>query len=169
MSFSSGSVPPVVEIIPPGARGAGFWIRALALSIDGTLVGLLMLPVYVSSAFSMASDIGAGVPFTPFAFDLPFLLNVVVPWLYSAALESSPWQATVGKKICGLYVTGLGGERISFARASGRYFAKYLSMIPLNLGFVMAAFTPRNQALHDKLAGTLVWQKKGANTSPPMK
>jgi uncharacterized RDD family membrane protein YckC len=71
-------------------------------------------------------------------------------------MESSTWQATLGKKILGLKVTDLAGNRISFARASGRFFGKILSGMILGIGFLMAGFTARKQALHDILAGCLV-------------
>jgi uncharacterized RDD family membrane protein YckC len=56
----------------------------------------------------------------------------------------------------GIRVTDLDGGRISFGRATGRYFGKILSGLILGIGFLMAAFTERKQALHDLLAGTLV-------------
>ena len=77
-------------------------------------------------------------------------------WIYYAALESSSWHATLGKKILGLKVTDLTGNRITFARASGRFFGKILSGMILGIGFLMAGFTARKQALHDILAGCLV-------------
>ena len=77
-------------------------------------------------------------------------------WLYWSLLESSAWQATLGKKIMGLQVTDLQGRRISLERASGRYFGKTLSTLSLLLGFLMAGFTKKKQALHDLIAGTLV-------------
>ena len=84
------------------------------------------------------------------------LLSVVVGWLYYALMESSGMQATLGKKALGLIVTDESGQRISFARATGRYFAKIVSALILLIGFIMVAFTERKQGLHDKLAGTLV-------------
>jgi uncharacterized RDD family membrane protein YckC len=80
----------------------------------------------------------------------------MLSWIYYASLESSAWQATLGKKILGLKVTDLAGNRISFARASGRFFGKILSGMILGIGFLMAGFTERKQALHDILAGCLV-------------
>jgi uncharacterized RDD family membrane protein YckC len=77
-------------------------------------------------------------------------------WLYFAAFESSRWQATPGKKVLGLRVTDLEGKRLSFIRASGRYFGKIISWLLLGLGFVMAGFTEKKQALHDMLASCLV-------------
>ncbi len=84
----------------------------------------------------------------------PFI--VAIGWLYEAILTSSSWQATVGKKILGLKVTDEMGNRISFARATGRHFAKIISVMTCFIGFIMAAFTARKRALHDMIAGTLV-------------
>ena len=77
-------------------------------------------------------------------------------WIYEASMESSARQATVGKMALALKVTDLEGRRISFARASGRHFAKYISGMILLIGYIMAGFTERKQALHDMIAGTLV-------------
>jgi uncharacterized RDD family membrane protein YckC len=86
-------------------------------------------------------------------------IRTVLNWLYFSLLESSGWQATLGKKALGLEVTDLAGRRISFGRATGRFFAKYISAIILMIGFLMAGFTEKKQALHDILAGTLVIRK----------
>jgi len=88
-----------------------------------------------------------------------FLLALVLTWLYYALLESSSWQATLGKKALGLEVTDLAGGRISFGRATGRYFARWISAMTLGIGFIMAGFTEKKQALHDILVGTLVIRK----------
>jgi uncharacterized RDD family membrane protein YckC len=72
-------------------------------------------------------------------------------------LESSSWQATIGKKVLGLAVTDTEGRRISFGRASGRYFAKFVTnLIPLFIGYILTGFTERKQAIHDMIAGCLV-------------
>ena len=84
------------------------------------------------------------------------LLSMVVGWLYFALMESSNKQATVGKIALNIRVTDLNGNRISFGRATARYFGKYLSAMIAMIGFIMAAFTKRKQALHDILAETLV-------------
>jgi len=69
---------------------------------------------------------------------------------------ASEKQATLGKMAMGLIVTDDNNQRLTFGRATGRHFAKYLSGLALGIGFVMAAFTERKQALHDMIAGTLV-------------
>jgi uncharacterized RDD family membrane protein YckC len=71
-------------------------------------------------------------------------------------MESSSRQATVGKIALGLRVTDLNGERITFLRATGRYFGKIISGMILYIGFIMAAFTEKRQALHDLMAECLV-------------
>jgi ssDNA-binding Zn-finger/Zn-ribbon topoisomerase 1 len=86
-------------------------------------------------------------------------------WVYFAVLESSEWQATLGKMVCGLIVVDEYDNRISFARATGRYFAQILSALILGIGFIMVAFTRRKQGLHDLLAGTLVTRKQAASST----
>jgi uncharacterized RDD family membrane protein YckC len=83
-------------------------------------------------------------------------LSSCANWIYEAALESSSKQATLGKMALALKVTDLAGQRISFVRATGRHFAKILSGMILMIGYIMAGFTERKQALHDMIAGTLV-------------
>lgn len=87
---------------------------------------------------------------------MAIVITTVLAWLYFAVLESSPWQATLGKLALGIRVTDLQGRRISFPRALGRYLAKYLSLIILGIGFLMVAWTKRKQGLHDMIANTLV-------------
>ena len=83
-------------------------------------------------------------------------LSVVVLWLYYAILECGAHQATFGKRALAIKVTSLAGERVGFWRSFGRQAGKILSTALLGLGFVLAAFTRRKQALHDLLARCLV-------------
>ena len=120
---------------------AGFWVRFVAFLIDACILAL-----------------GTGIV-TAATFGFGIVLSFVAPWLYEAFMLSSEWQATVGKRAMSLVVTGANGNRISFARATGRHFAKYVSAFILLIGFIMAAFTAKKQALHDMMAETLVIQK----------
>ncbi len=88
--------------------------------------------------------------------DLVLLMANGFAWLYAAGLESSPWQGTIGKQIMGLVVTDSAGRRVSFLRATGRHAAKYLSALPLFLGFMAALFNAQRLTWHDRLAGTRV-------------
>jgi uncharacterized RDD family membrane protein YckC len=117
---------------------AGFWARLGAVLIDAIIVN-------TATGILTAITFGAGVIFFFFG-----------PWIYEAWMMSSEWQATVGKRALGIKVTGLDGGRISFARATGRHFAKYISTFLLLIGYIMAAFTAKKQALHDMIAETLV-------------
>jgi uncharacterized RDD family membrane protein YckC len=84
------------------------------------------------------------------------LVFLLVQWLYFALMESSVRQATVGKLAVGLKVADLKGRPISFWRASVRYFAKFISLVPLGIGFVMAFYNRRKQGFHDLISGCLV-------------
>ena len=86
-------------------------------------------------------------------------VSIVINWLYYALMESSAKQGTLGKMACGIKVTDMEGKPITFGRASGRFFAKILSGIICAIGYIMAGFTEKKQALHDQIASTLVLRK----------
>lgn len=97
-------------------------------------------------------------------FFLAPIWSVILAWLYFALMESSSKMATVGKQALGIIVTDLNGNRISFGKATGRYFGKIISCAILYIGFLMALWTDRHQALHDMMAGTLVLNGKANET-----
>jgi uncharacterized RDD family membrane protein YckC len=143
-----------------GVRYAGFWIRFVAAIIDGVLLGIVVWPV--SAIFGLSIGIAGSQVSMP-EIGIHLVRGIVIwtmflgaGWLYEASLESSSKQATVGKMALGLKVTDEYGQRISFTRATGRYFSKILSRMILLIGYIMAGFTARKQALHDMIAGTLV-------------
>jgi uncharacterized RDD family membrane protein YckC len=74
-------------------------------------------------------------------------------------MESSSKQGTLGKTIVGIKVTDSNGDRLSFGRAAGRYFASIVSGLTLGIGFMMAGWTSKKQTLHDMIANTLVVNK----------
>ena len=147
----------------PGAASfsyAGFWLRLAAYILDSLLLGFtagiaVLMPLMSRGAISADNpwEIYTGTTQQFFALRL---LILMIQWVYFALLESSPWQASLGKRLLGLKVTDLEGHRISFARASARYFCTLLSGFILMAGFIMIAFTQRKQALHDILTGCLV-------------
>ena len=55
---------------------------------------------------------------------LMVVISAVIEWNYSARLESSRWRGTLGQQLFDLRVADAAGRRVSFARASGRYFAQ---------------------------------------------
>jgi uncharacterized RDD family membrane protein YckC len=146
---------------------AGFWLRfvawfidAIVLGIGGAIltapivgVGFFNLHALMHGRFSLGDFIGHGFGFRA------VIVGQLLHWVYYALLESSTWQATLGKKALGLEVTDMMGARISFGRASGRWAARYISTMTFLVGYIMAGFTARKQALHDMIAGTLVIRK----------
>jgi uncharacterized RDD family membrane protein YckC len=128
------------------------------------LLGCLVVAVFINILFFIALlSTGGAAPTDSLLVQLAFfLILLVLTWLYFAGLESSAWQATVGKRLIGLLVTDTAGRRLSFGRSTARYFAKLLSALPILIGYLLAAFTPRKQALHDLIAGTLVVRKSGS-------
>ena len=152
---------------------AGFWRRFIAYVIDVFVVTVPLAVVF----FAIPGDIftvcgehvdkifdqdGVASQSTSYKCEtttLADMIMIVVAWLYYAVMESSANQASLGKMVIGIVVTDTDGNRLSFGRASARYFAKFLSFITLMIGFIMAAFTKRKQALHDIMAGCLVIRK----------
>jgi uncharacterized RDD family membrane protein YckC len=152
---------------------AGFWERVGAYLIDGLILGIpfgivVIVMIFLFGGFGMMlhrspAEPGAAAALVAPVFMIFFLgmfVFVGLQWLYFAGMESSPRQATFGKSVMSLRVTNYEGQRISFGHATGRFFAKIVSgMVPLAIGYIMAVFTEKKQALHDFIAGTLVLRK----------
>lgn len=144
-----------------GLRYGGFWIRVVAAIIDAIIVRTLAWPIGLMFGLGGLAGTLGGFPHGAMGLHLlgsGVVIVVIIfgSWLYEAFMLSSPYQATLGKMIFGMKVTDLSGNRISFGRATGRHFAKWLSSMILFIGFIMVGFTERKQGLHDMLAGTLV-------------
>lgn len=127
---------------------AGFWRRLLGFVIDMLLLGTVQGAIAFGVLSMQPGDYAALVNIS--------IVSSLVAWGYFALMESSPLRATVGKLAIGIWVGDAHGDPISFTRASFRFWFKSLSAASIALGYVIAAFTPRKQALHDLLAGTLV-------------
>lgn len=164
---------------------AGFWLRLVAYLIDTAILTVAFGVVFalslgtfglhffrgfvpgISERPNVSYDPGYNYSWHP-AFPAAALsvifflipLTIVVSWLYFALMESSLRQGTLGKIALGLFVTDLQGRRVTFARATGRFFSKVITgLIPFLIGYIMAGFTQKRQALHDMIAGCLVLKK----------
>ena len=160
VSGSSYSAPAPSYPAVAAAGYGGFWVRVVAAIIDAIILRVVVAPVaMIFGGIGLAGGMIPGVPHAGLALlggGVTFILLLFGSWLYEAFMESSSYQATLGKMIFGMKVTDLSGNRISFARATGRHFGKFLSAMILCLGYIMVGFTERKQGLHDLLAGTLV-------------
>ncbi len=151
---SVAEVSPAATLPPGGSVHAGFWRRSAAYLIDaiivgviGWLVGMVLLLGLVASG-SMTAMVTGVV--------LNYFVVIAIYWLYFALQESSAAQATLGKRAFGIKVTDEHANRIGFGRATGRFFGKIISALIANIGFMLAGWTERKQALHDMMASTFV-------------
>lgn len=161
---------------------AGFWRRFAAYLIDGILLNIIIWPLaFIFGLGSVLSTIGMnGHIRAHYGYDanhqfdaqdaamIGSLIGVyimivgvsfLVSWLYFSLMESSAKQGTLGKMALGIKVTDMAGNRIGFGKATGRFFGKIISGVILYIGFIMAGFTEKKQALHDMMASTLVVMK----------
>jgi uncharacterized RDD family membrane protein YckC len=152
--------------LEPVFHYAGFWKRFVAYLLDQIIISIvaifIIIPFFAMIGFSFFSsdfEVSEELVFTIITAYFSFIiLAVAAEWLYFALMESMK-GATIGKMALGIIVTDLQGNRISFGRATGRYFGKIISSLTLCIGYIMAGFTQRKQALHDMIAGCLVINK----------
>ena len=175
---AAGSATPMPPAPPPPQQWvadpqpyAGFWKRLVAYILDGIIlwipqliIGNLLGATAAQTARMHTIENANNDPAVVMAAYgvwwsamLPVLgAQALVTWAYFALCESSAMQATPGKLAMGIRVTDDEGRRISFLRATGRHFGKIISSLTLCIGFMMAGWTERKQALHDMMASTLV-------------
>lgn len=150
--------PPAARVTDDAALGdeptyGGFWLRAGALVIDGIVTAALAWAAGVVIGFALGA---AGVREGTIGV-LGAVAGIAAAFCYFSLLESSERGATLGKRAFRLRVVSAAElEQISFGRAAGRYFARFVSILVLYIGYLMQPFTRRKQALHDIIAGTVV-------------
>lgn len=164
--------PPATQAAPPMSQTiiyAGFWKRFFAYIIDAIIYTILFfIVVWFSFGIEQINsdkleDIG-----------LVYLLFYFGWWLYFTLLEGSSWQATIGKKVLGIIVSDSNGQPLSLFHAGGRQLAGVISSFTFSIGYLIAAFSARKQALHDMIARTVVTnnhfspnQIQQVNQNPP--
>lgn len=139
---------------------AGFWKRFAAIFIDGVIVGLVggVIGGVIGALFGLAM-FGGGMDPTAGALlsnGVNIVVGIVLGLLYYGGFHSSSSQATPGKLLIGIKVARSHGERLTPMRAGARFLATYLNLFTFGIGWVLAAFTERKQALHDLLCDTVV-------------
>jgi uncharacterized RDD family membrane protein YckC len=149
----------MAEIGPPG----GFWIRFVAYIIDSlivTIAAVAIVGIFIAVVLlaDESTDDSKDSLFIAGSVIVMVLALLVINWLYEALMTSSPRGATLGKLALGLRIVRADGAQLSFGRATARHFLKFMitQLVPLAIGYLMAAFTAHKRALHDVLAETLV-------------
>jgi uncharacterized RDD family membrane protein YckC len=153
---------------------AGFWLRFAAYVIDYIIIyvvqSFVFIPVlgvlgisFASKMDSMdnmsdAESMGMAMGFAA-VMAATALLTTIIAILYWSIMESSKYQATVGKMALGLKVSDVDGQNLDFVKSLIRNVCKIISGMILGIGYIMAGFTERKQGLHDIIAGTLVVKK----------
>lgn len=131
---------------------AGFWLRCVAVVVDSALM-LILLGVMMIGAAEVSEDLVAPA----------YWLWVLISFLYWPVLESTARRGTIGKMLLGLVVADIDGGRLPFLRSLLRNLAKIISAIPFYIGFLLAAFTARKQALHDLITKAVVLRQGGSS------
>lgn len=180
-SGSAPPPPPVWDARPPATQGryAGFWLRTVAALIDGII---LTIAVQILAFFLVApaappadmQDLGAVVAYLNAAMPVQqIILSTVLVWAYFAFQESSPAQATLGKRALGIQVSSVDGARLDLVKASLRAWPIFLPNAAWLLGYGLAmlvslaafaacltvAFSSRKQGLHDMMAGAVLTRR----------
>jgi uncharacterized RDD family membrane protein YckC len=153
---------------------AGFWLRLVAIIIDGIIIAVaqsfIIVPLLAAVGLGFASNAEnmdfsdpeqsagmiAGIAALIGGY---WILAMCIQILYFTFMESSKNQATVGKMAMGLIVTDLNGGKLDFSKALVRNLCKIISNLTMFIGYIMAGFTEKGQALHDMIASTLVVKK----------
>jgi uncharacterized RDD family membrane protein YckC len=142
------AVPPPVAPTSPQIKYAGFWIRGIAVFIDGVVLIIINVVIGLLAAISASSISSYG-----------WILSILISWAYFIVMTNNS-QATIGKKAVGIIVVSTDLTPPTIGQIILREtVGRIVSGIILGIGYLMAAFTPRKRALHDMMASTLVIYK----------
>ena len=138
---------------------AGFWIRFGAKFIDWIIVGAINIFLSFAAALIMSPALSSPSSLASIVLTLILqLFQIAIAAAYTTWFLGK-YAATPGKMACGIKVVTGDGDRVSYLRAFGRYFAEMISAIILCIGYIMAAFDEQKRALHDRICDTRVIRK----------
>ena len=153
---------PALSALHPRPAFAGFWLRAIAYLMDTIFISLVfgLIAAFYPSFFLKSFDITtASLNSLPQLTPAGFAITLTANWIYYTLFEASSWQATLGKRIMKIYVADLNGQRVTFGRAALRNISKIISSLTFLVGYFIAGFTEKKQALHDIIASCLVLRR----------
>ncbi|MEK7363524.1 MAG: RDD family protein [candidate division NC10 bacterium] len=143
----------------PEGRPAGFWIRGAALVVDSLVLQAALLPfqLFIVLPTLLVGGIGRGAnPARALAVNTGYYVVAMLVSFGYVVWMHGKWGQTLGKIATGVKVVRVGGERIGYGRAFGRFLGVFLSVITLGIGYLIAGFRSDKRALHDLVAGTRV-------------
>jgi uncharacterized RDD family membrane protein YckC len=152
---------------------AGFWLRFAAYLVDRAILGVITTVMVIPSIIiiiSITANLSDIHQFKDLFLEgnllkvsmilgiviLLSIFKIIIGWLYFSLMESSKHSGTLGKIAVGIKVTDINGEKLTFGRATGRYFAKIITNFTFLIGYILAGITEKKQALHDLIANSLV-------------
>jgi uncharacterized RDD family membrane protein YckC len=153
---------------------AGFWRRFVAAILDYIVLAFIYLPLRLilhlgNNMIDVKQFMGNGTApdynammdaifnmYKDPRFILSQITFIFISVTWFAGWEASKFQATPGKIAIGLKVCNMEGVKISFLNGLGRNFGKQISKLIIYVGYMMAGWTQKKQALHDMMANCLV-------------
>ncbi len=165
--------PPGYGAMPPpgygpqgmGPRFAGFWIRFVAVFIDGIITGIVAGGIGFSllkaanivcySQDPITGQLSNCTTDNPSLVVLAFVIWIGLPFMYMWIM----WGlgGTIGQRALGMRVVdATTGQKIGIVRGFVRLLGYIIASIPFALGLMWAGWDPRKQGWHDKIASTVV-------------
>lgn len=151
-------------VMPTSMAYGGFWIRVLAYIIDTIPLVIVNWVIMIMSSMVLMPSMmqTGGEPSTVgiiVMMAIYMVASIGIPVFYYTFFHGR-WGATLGKMACGLKVVTAEGEKITYMRAFGRYFAAMISGMILCIGFMMAGWDDEKRTLHDRICSTRVIKKR---------
>jgi len=160
----AGCKPVFMQKLAEGARIGGqmafasVWTRFGAVFLDGIILFAVNTGIGLVAGVSAFQSIGTQpTDKIPLQIVL-FLVQLAIGASYEIIMIGK-YGATLGKMAAKVRVVTAEGGRVSYARATGRYFAKMLSGAICGIGYFMAFFDEEKRALHDRICNTRVITK----------
>jgi len=134
----------------PAVTSAGFFRRFAAFAIDWLALSVIADIVGLAYRYGSGSDPGMG------HLNIAIILSSALFIFYFTLLTWEGGQ-TLGKMVLGIRVQNIDGSAVGFWRSLIRTFGYTVSIFFMTfLGFLWALWDKKNQAWHDKIAGTVV-------------
>ncbi|WP_162356660.1 RDD family protein [Metabacillus mangrovi] len=148
---------------------AGFWIRFAAYLIDSFILsfGMGIFVFLFTMSITLLIETGNDAAAIGFMI-IMYILITGLSLAYYILMPVTVWQGTIGKKLIGLKIVDADGNKLTIGRSAGRTFSMMISGMTMYIGYIMAGFTDRKQALHDMIAKTYVIQRQSEWQAAPI-